>query len=72
MIMNMMDAKAHLSQLVDASLRGEHVVIASRCKPLVKLTPVEHPASKPKGGIFNWGGGLAEHVDEHLDGFGQW
>ncbi|MDR0625827.1 MAG: type II toxin-antitoxin system prevent-host-death family antitoxin [Bifidobacteriaceae bacterium] len=66
-----MDAKTHLSQLVDASRRGEHVVIARRGKPAVKLVPIEHPAPKPTDGVFKWGGGLAEHVDEHLDGFGQ-
>jgi prevent-host-death family protein len=70
--MNMMDAKAHLSQLVEASLRGEQAVIANRGKPVVRLVPIEEPAARPRGGVFRWGGGLAEHVDEHLEGFGQW
>ncbi len=36
-MVNMHEAKTHLSKLVDAALRGEEIAIARRNKPLVKL-----------------------------------
>jgi hypothetical protein len=32
----------------------------------------ERPGLRPRVGRFHWGGGLAEHVDEALVGFGEW
>ena len=44
MQVNMLEAKTHLSKLVEAALRGEEVVIANRGKPVVKLVRAEvHP-----------------------------
>ncbi|MBI2897572.1 MAG: type II toxin-antitoxin system prevent-host-death family antitoxin [Deltaproteobacteria bacterium] len=42
---NVAEAKTRLSQLIDAALQGEDVVIARRNRPLVKLTVV-HAAKK--------------------------
>ena len=39
-IHNVADAKAHLSQLLDAALNGEDVILARAGKPLVRLVPV--------------------------------
>jgi prevent-host-death family protein len=72
MVVGMMEAKTHLSKLVEASLRGERVVIANRGKPVVELVPIAQPPDKPVGGVFNWGGGVAGHVDELMAGFGSW
>jgi len=36
------EAKAHLSELIDAALAGEEVVIAEWGKPVAKLIPVPH------------------------------
>jgi prevent-host-death family protein len=45
---NVHDAKSNLSQLIEATLRGESVTIARRGRPAVRLVPVEEnpePAS---------------------------
>ena len=39
--MNLADAKAHLSRLVDEALSGHDVVIARAGKPAVRLVPVK-------------------------------
>ena len=48
-IHNVADAKAHLSQLLDAALKGEEVVVARAGKPLVRLVPVNTPAARVLG-----------------------
>lgn len=40
MKINVQQAKAQLSRLLDAALAGEEVVIAKAGKPVVRLTPV--------------------------------
>jgi prevent-host-death family protein len=45
-ISNVHEAKTNLSQLIEAALRGEEVIIARRGVPAVKLVPAE--ASKDK------------------------
>jgi len=39
-VVNVAEAKAKLSELLEAALRGEEVIIAKRGKPLVRLVPV--------------------------------
>ncbi len=46
---NVADAKAHLSQLLDAALRGDEVIVARAGKPLVRLVPVTTPAARVLG-----------------------
>jgi len=46
---NVADAKAHLSQLLDAALKGEDVIVARAGKPLVRLVPVKAPAARVLG-----------------------
>lgn len=46
---NVADAKAHLSQLLDAALNGEDVIVARAGKPLVRLVPVNTPAARVLG-----------------------
>jgi prevent-host-death family protein len=45
---NLHEAKAKLTQFLDAALRGERVVIARRNVPLVELVPVVRPPSTPR------------------------
>ncbi len=40
-LVNMYDAKTHLSAIVEAALKGEEVILARSGKPLVRLVPVE-------------------------------
>ena len=46
---NIADAKAHLSQLIDAALAGEEVTVARAGKPLVRLVPLQAPARRELG-----------------------
>ncbi len=48
-IHNVAEAKAHLSQLLEAALKGEDVIVARAGKPLVRLVPVEPPAVRELG-----------------------
>lgn len=50
MNVNIAEAKAHLSALVQKALTGEEVVIARDNKPLVKLVPLEPVAGKRQPG----------------------
>jgi antitoxin (DNA-binding transcriptional repressor) of toxin-antitoxin stability system len=50
MVVGMTEAKTRLSKLVQASLRGERVVIANRGKPVVELALIARPPDKPVGG----------------------
>jgi len=58
---NLYEAKTHLSQLVQAALDGEEVLIARAGKPAVRLVPVAE--SKPKTGGF----GCLKLAPEALD-----
>ncbi|WP_293181158.1 type II toxin-antitoxin system prevent-host-death family antitoxin [Oceanithermus sp.] len=46
-VVNVAEAKAKLSELLEAALRGEEVVIAKRGKPVAALSPIE-PAKTRK------------------------
>jgi prevent-host-death family protein len=43
---NIAEAKARLSSLLDRALAGEEVIIARAGKPLARLAPVQYPARK--------------------------
>lgn len=46
-VVNMHEAKTHLSRLVKAAAEGEPFVIARAGKPLVKVVALEAPATVP-------------------------
>lgn len=48
-IRNVAEAKATLSQLLDAALAGEQVIVARAGKPLVRLVPLETPSRRELG-----------------------
>jgi prevent-host-death family protein len=47
--MNIAEAKAKLSELLDAAASGEHVVIARAGKPVATLTPIAPPPPRELG-----------------------
>jgi len=51
MIINVSEAKAKLSKLVDMAFQGEEVIIAKNNLPLVKLV-AHHPKAKRKLGLL--------------------
>jgi prevent-host-death family protein len=74
MQVNVQDAKAQLSRLLDAALLGEEVLIAKAGKPVVRLVPVALPARVPGAakGKATIGPEFFEPLpDNVLDAFGQ-
>ena len=47
MKLNVQQAKAQLSKMVDAAMLGEEVIIAKAGKPFVRLVPVALPPRRP-------------------------
>ena len=50
---NIHDAKTHLSRLVDQAAKGEPFIIAKAGKPLVKVVPLDQPASVKRLGFMS-------------------
>ena len=48
LILNIHEAKTHLSRLVDQAAKGEPFTIAKAGKPLVKVVPLDAPSSDMK------------------------
>ncbi|MGH9408485.1 MAG: type II toxin-antitoxin system Phd/YefM family antitoxin [Vicinamibacterales bacterium] len=48
MIVNIAEAKAKLSELVEAAARGETVVICNRNQPVAELKPIESARKTPR------------------------
>jgi antitoxin (DNA-binding transcriptional repressor) of toxin-antitoxin stability system len=49
---NVAEAKAQLSDLIETALRGEEVVIARRDVPLVRLTAISTAKPRPRFGCL--------------------
>ncbi len=52
-VINIHEAKTHLSRLVDDVVNGESVVIAKAGHPLVKVVPVEAPRAPRRLGFLS-------------------
>jgi prevent-host-death family protein len=50
-LVNVHEAKTHLSRILDRAHRGEEIVVAKAGKPYVKLVPVRQ-RKKRKPGLF--------------------
>jgi prevent-host-death family protein len=61
-IVNMHEAKTHLSKLVEAAAKGEPFVIARAGKPLVKVTMIEARAPTRLGFLDG-----QDHVPDDFD-----
>lgn len=51
-IVNIHDAKTHLSKLVDGAVRGDSFVIAKAGRPLVKVVALDAPAEPRRLGFL--------------------
>ena len=67
---NIAEAKARLSELIDAALQGEEVIIARRNIGLVQLTVVK-PPSAAKPGRFKGRIRIAADFDAPLEDFAE-
>jgi prevent-host-death family protein len=47
-VVNIHEAKTHLSKLVEEAAKGEPFIIAKAGKPMVKVIPVDAPEEKKK------------------------
>lgn len=65
-VVNLHEAKTHLSRLVDRALSGEEIIIARSGKPLVRLVATEPPARRPPPGLFKDDVWLADDWDAPL------
>lgn len=51
---NIAEAKATLSELVDAAIAGDEIVIARKGKPMVRLSPVQSMEPRKPGIAKHW------------------
>ncbi len=68
MIVNIHEAKTHLSKLIARFQEGEEIIVAKNGKPILKFSPV-HPdvhQSRPVG-FFNCRVDMS-HFDDPIDG----
>ncbi|MEQ1502547.1 MAG: type II toxin-antitoxin system prevent-host-death family antitoxin [Myxococcota bacterium] len=66
---NIAQAKAELSDLVDRALRGEEIVIARRDRPLVRLVAVDQERRGMQLGALAGRITLSDDFDAPLDDF---
>ena len=65
-IVNMHEAKTRLSQLVEAALRGEEVLIARAGKPVVRIEPLVAERTGLRGELGGLGGKLDRAEAERI------
>ena len=63
-ILNTYEAKAQLSKLIEAALRGEEVVISKAGKPMVRLIPYTVVKKPRKPGVWEGKITMAEDFKE--------
>jgi prevent-host-death family protein len=63
-IVNIHEAKTHLSRLVDTAARGEEVTIARAGKPVAKLVAYRAPIKSRKPGAWKGKVWIATDFDE--------
>ncbi|MCB1062540.1 MAG: type II toxin-antitoxin system prevent-host-death family antitoxin [Verrucomicrobiae bacterium] len=61
-IINIQEAKTHLSRLVEEAVAGEEIVVGKAGKPMVRLVPYREPRAPRAGGQFG-GGRIMESED---------
>ena len=71
-IVNVHEAKTHLSRLIEEALAGEEIIIARGNEPVVRLVLVE--SARPQRSL-GWAKGqirMAEDFDESIDDFAEY
>jgi prevent-host-death family protein len=69
-VVNIHEAKTHLSRLIDEAVNGGDVVIARSNRPLVRLVPVDSARPRRVLGSAQGRVSVSEAFDEPLDDFG--
>ena len=71
-IVNVHEAKTHLSRLIRAALEGEEIIIARGNVPVIRLECLESAKPKRRVGFFAGEIVMADDFDEPLDDFGEY
>ena len=50
-VINIHEAKTHLSRLTERAARGEEIIIAKSGKPYARLVPYRHPGERTPGAL---------------------
>jgi prevent-host-death family protein len=59
---NIAEAKARLSELLDRAVAGEDIIIARSGKPLAQLVPIKGAKARKKGAWRGWGADVPTEV----------
>ena len=65
-IINVHEAKTHLSRIINRAISGEEIIIAKAGRPLVKLVPVTPPKAPREIGMDDGQGWISDDFDEPL------
>jgi prevent-host-death family protein len=65
-VVNIHEAKTHLSRLLEAATNGEHIIIAKAGKPIAKLGPIDPPKAERKFGVLKGKIKIASDFDAPL------
>jgi prevent-host-death family protein len=71
-VVNIHEAKTHLSRLVEEAVQGGEVIIARANKPLVRLVPVEGALAPRRLGTAAGKVWMSEDFDEPLPDFDEY
>ena len=66
-IVNMHEAKTHLSRLVEKAAKGEPFIIAKAGKPMARLSPISAPVRKKHLGLLRGRIKVADDFNTPLD-----
>lgn len=71
-IVNVHEAKTHLSRLIKAALEGEEIIIARGNVPVVRLQCLESAKLRRRVGFIDTEVVMSDDFDEPLDDFGEY
>jgi prevent-host-death family protein len=66
-VVNIQEAKTHLSRLVEQAAKGQEFVIAKAGKPMVRVIPIEPPSPKRRLGMMVGEGTMALDVKKDFE-----
>ena len=66
-MINIHDAKTHLSRLVEQAAQGKEIVIAKAGKPMARLVPLENAPRPKKFGLLEGRFKVPDDFDAPLD-----
>lgn len=65
-IVNLYEAKTHLSKLIEEASAGSEIIIAKAGKPKARLVPLEKPRSKRRPGGWEGQVQISDDFDDEL------